>query len=207
MLTEQLLKILREWYRFARPTVWMFPGVIPGSHISVEGVQDACKLGRERSGLKKPVTPHSLRHAQSAGFTASTVAGGGTAQSARALLNPLLVERPRLEVADILRRYGAAYRAEHVDAAATADTVEPGAAVENVPSLAAASCAVPDMNVAVGHLGSDQVDASGSAECGIRLGPVAHDGSHDCRVAEGRRTLAWLPGWRHGYVNLIPQVS
>ena len=63
MLSEQLLKILREWYRFARPTVWMFPGVIPGSHVTVEGVQDACKLGRERSGLKKPVTPHSLRHA------------------------------------------------------------------------------------------------------------------------------------------------
>jgi len=63
MLSEQLLKILREWYRFARPTVWMFPGVIPGSHVTVEGVQDACKLGRERSGLKKPVTPHSLRPA------------------------------------------------------------------------------------------------------------------------------------------------
>jgi integrase/recombinase XerD len=63
MLSEQLLKILREWYRFARPTVWMFPGLIPGSHITREGVNDACELGLKRSGLTKPVTPHSLRHA------------------------------------------------------------------------------------------------------------------------------------------------
>jgi integrase/recombinase XerD len=63
MLSEQLLKILREWYRYARPTEWMFPGKIPGMHVTTEGVQDACKLGLKRSGLTKPVTPHSLRHA------------------------------------------------------------------------------------------------------------------------------------------------
>lgn len=34
MLSEQLLTILRDWYRVARPTAWMFPGVIPGSHIT-----------------------------------------------------------------------------------------------------------------------------------------------------------------------------
>jgi integrase/recombinase XerD len=63
MLSEQLLKILREWYRYARPTVWMFPGVIAGSHITRSGVDDACELALKRSGLIKPVTPHSLRHA------------------------------------------------------------------------------------------------------------------------------------------------
>ena len=63
MLSEQLLKILREWYRYARPTAWMFPGVIPGSHITRSGVDDACELALKRSGLIKPVTPHSLRHA------------------------------------------------------------------------------------------------------------------------------------------------
>jgi integrase/recombinase XerD len=63
MLSEQLLKILREWYRFARPTAWMFPGVIPGAHITRAGVTDACELGLKRSGLTKPVSPHSLRHA------------------------------------------------------------------------------------------------------------------------------------------------
>ena len=47
----------------ARPTPWMFPGVIPGSHVTREGIKDACQLGVKRSGLSKPVTPHSLRHA------------------------------------------------------------------------------------------------------------------------------------------------
>jgi site-specific recombinase XerD len=63
MLSDQLLTILRAWYRAARPTMWMFPGVIPGSHITRCGIGDVCKLGVERSGLTKPVTPHSLRHA------------------------------------------------------------------------------------------------------------------------------------------------
>jgi integrase/recombinase XerD len=62
MLSGQLLKILRDWYRVARPTEWMFPGVIPGSHITPAGVRDACELGLQRSGLSKPVTPHSMRH-------------------------------------------------------------------------------------------------------------------------------------------------
>lgn len=63
MLSEQLLKILRQWYRFARPTVWMFPGVIPGSHITRGSINKACELALQRSGLTKPVSPHSLRHA------------------------------------------------------------------------------------------------------------------------------------------------
>jgi integrase/recombinase XerD len=63
MLSERLLVILRDWYRAARPTPWLFPGVIPGSHVTREGINDACRLGHQRSGLAKPVTPHSLRHA------------------------------------------------------------------------------------------------------------------------------------------------
>jgi integrase/recombinase XerD len=63
MLSEHLLTILRDWYRAARPTEWLFPGVIPGSHVTRSGVEHGCTLGAERSGLSKPVTPHSLRHA------------------------------------------------------------------------------------------------------------------------------------------------
>lgn len=63
MLSEQLLAILREWYRTVRPSEWLFPGLLPGSHITRAGVSDACTLGAKRSGLTKPVTPHSLRHA------------------------------------------------------------------------------------------------------------------------------------------------
>jgi integrase len=62
MLSEQLLQILRDWYRAARPKTWLFPGKIPGSHITRAGVEDGCELGVKRSDLSKPVTPHSLRH-------------------------------------------------------------------------------------------------------------------------------------------------
>lgn len=63
MLSEQLLGILRDWYRAARPKVWLFPGVIPGAHLTVSSVQRDCQLALQRSGLSKPVSPHSLRHA------------------------------------------------------------------------------------------------------------------------------------------------
>jgi len=63
MLSEQLLVILRDWYRVARPKEWMFPGIIPGTHIERSAINKACELGVERSGLSKPVTPHSMRHA------------------------------------------------------------------------------------------------------------------------------------------------
>jgi len=63
MLSEKLLLILRDWYRVSRPTEWMFRGVIPGSHITRTSINKACELGLQRSGLSKPVSPHSMRHA------------------------------------------------------------------------------------------------------------------------------------------------
>lgn len=63
MLSEQLLEILREWYRSARPTPWLFPGAIPGRHMTRDGAGHSCQLAHQRSGLSKPVSPHSLRHA------------------------------------------------------------------------------------------------------------------------------------------------
>jgi integrase/recombinase XerD len=63
MLSEQLLQILRDWYRFVRPKMWLFPGKMPGAHLTVSSVQRDCQPALERSGLSKPVTAHSLRHA------------------------------------------------------------------------------------------------------------------------------------------------
>jgi integrase/recombinase XerD len=63
MLSERLLVILRDWYCAARPTIWLFPGATPGSHIVRNTLETACKNAFQRSGLSKPVTPHSLRHA------------------------------------------------------------------------------------------------------------------------------------------------
>ncbi len=63
MLSPKLLKILRDWWRVERPHPWLFPGDLPGQHISTEAVEQACQKARRRSSIPKPITPHSLRHA------------------------------------------------------------------------------------------------------------------------------------------------
>ncbi|MDN7180919.1 site-specific integrase [Caballeronia sp. SEWSISQ10-4 2] len=63
MLSPRLLEVLRLYWQDAHPREWLFPGSILGRPISRQAVGDACQLARERSGITKPVTPHSLRHA------------------------------------------------------------------------------------------------------------------------------------------------
>jgi len=63
MLSPRLLEILRLYWQDAHPREWLFPGNIPGRHISRDAVGQACQLARKRSGIPKPITPHSLRHA------------------------------------------------------------------------------------------------------------------------------------------------
>ena len=63
MLSPKLLKILRDWWRVERPHPWLFPGDIPGQHITTEAVTRACQKARRLSSIPKPITPHSLRHA------------------------------------------------------------------------------------------------------------------------------------------------
>jgi integrase/recombinase XerD len=63
MLSPKLLEILREWWRAAKPKPWLFPGDIPGQHISTDAVEQACQKARRRCPIPKPTTPHSLRHA------------------------------------------------------------------------------------------------------------------------------------------------
>jgi integrase/recombinase XerD len=63
MLSRRLLEILRDWWRLARPKPWLFPGDIPGQHISTDAVEQACQKTRRHCPVSKPTTPHSLRHA------------------------------------------------------------------------------------------------------------------------------------------------
>jgi site-specific recombinase XerD len=60
-LSPLLLEELRAWYRFRRPTRWLFPGrgdepMHPGT------IQRACRDAALAAGLTKHATPHSLRH-------------------------------------------------------------------------------------------------------------------------------------------------
>jgi len=63
MLSARLLEILRSYWKATRPTEWLFPGAIPGRPITEDAVGLACENAHCLSGLSKPVTPHSLRHA------------------------------------------------------------------------------------------------------------------------------------------------
>ena len=63
MLSPRLLEILRSYWSAAHPKEWLFPGAHAGQPITREAVEDACQKAHRFSGLSKPVTPHSLRHA------------------------------------------------------------------------------------------------------------------------------------------------
>jgi site-specific recombinase XerD len=63
MLSPKLLETLRNWWRVGKPQGWLFPGDIPGEHITSDAVEQACQKARGLSRITKPITPHSLRHA------------------------------------------------------------------------------------------------------------------------------------------------
>lgn len=63
MLSPMLLEILRNYWKAARPKEFLFPGIHEDRPITKDAVEAACQKAHRLSGLSKPVTPHSLRHA------------------------------------------------------------------------------------------------------------------------------------------------
>ena len=55
--------MLRDYWKRAHPREWLFPGRLPGQPVSPLTIDLTCRQVRERCGIGKPVTPHSLRHA------------------------------------------------------------------------------------------------------------------------------------------------
>lgn len=62
VIGEAALEALREYWRVYRPTEWLFPGVRPDVPLSARAVQLAFQEARERAGIRKEATVHSLRH-------------------------------------------------------------------------------------------------------------------------------------------------
>jgi site-specific recombinase XerD len=62
MLSPQLLELLRDWWRIARPKAWMFPGRDPIKPMSTRQLNRACHMAAELAGLPKWIAPHTLRH-------------------------------------------------------------------------------------------------------------------------------------------------
>jgi len=63
MLSPRLLDELRAYWKAVHPTLWLFPGDHPDQPITRTAVELACRKAHRASGINKPITPHSLRHA------------------------------------------------------------------------------------------------------------------------------------------------
>jgi integrase/recombinase XerD len=62
MLSPQLLELLRDWWRIARPQVWLFPGQNPVNHLTTCQFNRAVHAAAHMAEITKRVTPHTLRH-------------------------------------------------------------------------------------------------------------------------------------------------
>jgi site-specific recombinase XerD len=68
MLSPQLLELLRDWWREGRrlgvllPRGWLFPGRNPLEPLSTRQLNRAVHAAAEAAGIKKRVSPHTLRH-------------------------------------------------------------------------------------------------------------------------------------------------
>jgi integrase/recombinase XerD len=65
-LSPKLLETLREYWRWKKPRVYLFPGEAKqgsnGNHLTPKAVYYACKGAARRAGIHKKVGPHTLRH-------------------------------------------------------------------------------------------------------------------------------------------------
>ena len=62
MLSPQLLELLRDWWRAARPPVWLFPGQNPINPITPRQLNRAVTAAKTLAGISKRISPHTLRH-------------------------------------------------------------------------------------------------------------------------------------------------
>jgi integrase/recombinase XerD len=62
MLSPVLLELLRDWYRIARPAIWLFPGRDPTLPLTTRQFDRAVHAAATMAEIKKRVTPHTLRH-------------------------------------------------------------------------------------------------------------------------------------------------
>ena len=62
MLSPRLLELLREWWKAARPQVWLFPGQNPINPVTPRQLNRAVAAAKTLAGISKRVSPHTLRH-------------------------------------------------------------------------------------------------------------------------------------------------
>ena len=61
-LSLRILELLREYYRYYKPKVYLFEGQKPGEPYSEKSLQSVLKQALAKTNIQKPVTLHWLRH-------------------------------------------------------------------------------------------------------------------------------------------------
>jgi integrase/recombinase XerD len=62
ILSQTALECLRQYWRSYRPKEWLFEGQEEGSHICISSIRQIFLEAKERAGITKPASPHTLRH-------------------------------------------------------------------------------------------------------------------------------------------------
>ena len=62
VLSNKVLKELRHYFIMCRPKTYLFNGRVKGEPMSLGGIRHALVMAAKRSGLKKRVNMHILRH-------------------------------------------------------------------------------------------------------------------------------------------------
>ncbi|MFK8112076.1 MAG: tyrosine-type recombinase/integrase [Rubripirellula sp.] len=67
-ISPKLLSVLRQYWKAERPPNFLFPGKTPDNPINGTSMQKAFKLAALKAGIKKEVSPHTLRHSYATGL-------------------------------------------------------------------------------------------------------------------------------------------
>ncbi len=61
LLSEKLLKLLRDYYRYHKPKIWLFEGQ-GGGQYSATSIANILRKALKKAQIEKNATPHTLRH-------------------------------------------------------------------------------------------------------------------------------------------------
>jgi integrase/recombinase XerD len=62
ILSRTALECLRQYWRSYRPKEWLFEGQKESAHICISSIRQIFLEAKERAGITKPASPHTLRH-------------------------------------------------------------------------------------------------------------------------------------------------
>jgi site-specific recombinase XerD len=108
-LPQRLLKVLRCYWRAARPKDYFFPSWREGRHMNQAALSVACRHAAERAGIAKRVTAHTLRHS----FATHMLDGGADIRVVQELLGHASVATTEVYTLITVARLREVYATSH----------------------------------------------------------------------------------------------